>query len=269
MDIRASLTRILSGDDVRISWTAENVRNVEVDGVAVTGTSGFEDENPTRTERYEITAEDLLGRAVSDDVTVTVAGGQPDLDIRASLTRILSGDDVRISWTAENVRNVEVDGVAVTGTSGFEDENPTRTERYEITGGGPAGPGGVGRRHGHRGRGPAGSGHPGEPDPDPVGRRRPDQLDGGERPERGGRRVAVTGTSGFEDERPTRTERYEITAEDLLGRGGVGRRDGHRGRGPAGRGHPGEPDPDPVGRRRPDQLDGGERPERGRSTGWR
>ena len=101
--------------------------------MAVTGTSGFEDERPTRTERYEITAEDLLGRAVSDDVTVTVVGGQPDVDIRASRTRILSGDDVRISWTAENVRNVEVDGVAVTGTSGFEDERPTRTERYEIT----------------------------------------------------------------------------------------------------------------------------------------
>ena len=78
--------------------------------MAVTGTSGFEDERPTRTERYEITAEDLLGRAVSDDVTVTVVGGQPDVDIRASRTRILSGDDVRISWTAENVRNVEVDG---------------------------------------------------------------------------------------------------------------------------------------------------------------
>ena len=218
LDIRASRTRILAGDAVTISWTAENVRNVEVDGEAVTGTSGSKRDNPTGTTTYEITAEDLLGRSLSESVTVTVVGPRPDLSIRASRIRILAGDAVTISWTAENVRNVEFDGEAVTGTSGSKRDNPTGTTTYEITA------------------------------EDLLGRSLSESVTVtvvGPRPDlsiRASRiRIlagdavtiswtaenvrnlefdgeAVTGTSGSKRDNPTGTTTYEITAEDLLGR---------------------------------------------------
>ena len=158
VDIRASLTRILSGDDVRISWTAENVRNVEVDGVAVTGTSGFEDENPTRTERYEITAEDLLGRPVSDDVTVTVVGDQPDRGHPGEPDPDPVGR--RRPGSAGTAGERPERGGRRGGGDGHQrlrGREPDADRALRDHGGGPAGPGGVGRRHGHRGRGPAGS----------------------------------------------------------------------------------------------------------------
>jgi hypothetical protein len=118
------------GSASTLAWTVTDADTLQVNGVAVTGTS--KSVSPTTTTTYTLTAT-AAGGSVSATATVTVNQLPVIASFLAVPDAIVTGDHSTLTWGVTGATSLSIDhGVGtVTGTS--VDVSPTATTTYTLT----------------------------------------------------------------------------------------------------------------------------------------
>lgn len=132
----ASPQTITVGEQVTLSWEAQNADNVTIDnGVGVQATMGSVTVSPTETTTYNLTATGPGGQANASVTVNVLTGGDPAVvRFTATPNTVSAGGQVVLDWDTDNADGVNIDnGVGAQPAKGMAMVTPSQTTTYTLT----------------------------------------------------------------------------------------------------------------------------------------
>lgn len=139
VQLQVSRDRVQQGEDVRVSWTSKDAKQVTLNGQAVdkTGAQVF---TPDNTTTY--TAVATRGKKEARDskvVAVTPRPPRPSISISADQEAITRGQSTTLRWTSNNADRVSISDLGTVPSSGSRVVSPSTSTTYTATATGPGG----------------------------------------------------------------------------------------------------------------------------------
>jgi len=139
VQLQVSRDRLQQGEDVRVSWTSKDAKQVTINGQTVdkTGAQVF---TPDNTTTY--TAVATRGKKEARDskvVAVTPRPAKPSIRISADQEAITRGQSTTLRWTSNNATTVSISELGTVPSSGSRVVSPSTSTTYNATATGAGG----------------------------------------------------------------------------------------------------------------------------------
>jgi len=139
VQLQVSRDRLQQGEDVRVSWTSKDAKQVTINGQTVdkTGAQVF---TPDNTTTY--TAVASRGKKEARDskvVAVTPRPAKPSIRISADQEAITRGQSTTLRWTSNNASTVSISELGTVPSSGSRVVSPSTSTTYNATATGAGG----------------------------------------------------------------------------------------------------------------------------------
>ena len=137
VQLQVSRDRVQQGEDVRVSWTSKDAKQVQLNGQTVekTGALVF---TPDNTTTYMAVAK--RGNKEARDskvVAVTARPAKPSIRISADQEAITRGQSTTLRWTSNNADRVSISELGTVPSSGSRVVSPSQSTTYNATATGP------------------------------------------------------------------------------------------------------------------------------------
>jgi peptidoglycan-associated lipoprotein len=139
VQLQVSRDRIQQGEDVRVTWTSKDAKNVTLNGQTV-DKNGAQVFTPDNTTTY--TAVAMRGKKSARDskvVAVTTRPPRPSVRISADQEAITRGQSTTLRWSSNNADRVEISELGTVPASGSRVVSPSQSTTYNATATGPGG----------------------------------------------------------------------------------------------------------------------------------
>ena len=138
--LQVSRDRLQQGEDVRVSWIAENAKEVTLNGTAVDRKAGAQVFTPDNTTTYVAVARRGSKEARdSKVVAVTPRPPKPSIRISADQDAIQRGQSTTLRWTSNNADTVSISELGTVPNSGSRVVSPSQSTTYTATATNPGG----------------------------------------------------------------------------------------------------------------------------------
>jgi peptidoglycan-associated lipoprotein len=139
VQLQVSRDRLQQGEDVRVSWTSKDAKQVALNGKPVdkTGAQVFTPDNTTT-----FTAVATRGKKEARDskvVAVTPRPARPSISISADQEAISRGQSTTLRWTSNNADRVTISELGTVPSSGSRTVSPSQSTTYNATATGAGG----------------------------------------------------------------------------------------------------------------------------------
>jgi peptidoglycan-associated lipoprotein len=137
--LQVSRDKIEQGQDVKVSWTSKDAKNVTVNGEKVDKV-GSKVVSPQATTTYLAVA--TRGKKEARDsktVDVSSRGAHPSISISADPEGIVRGQSTTLRWHSSNAERVSITDVGNVPPSGSRAVSPSTSTTYTATATGPGG----------------------------------------------------------------------------------------------------------------------------------
>lgn len=139
VQLQVSRDRLQQGEDVRVSWTSKDAKEVALNGKAVdkTGAQVFTPDNTTT-----FTVVGTRGKKEARDskvVAVTPRPARPTIRISADQEAITRGQSTTLRWTSNNADRVTISDLGTVASSGSRVVSPSTSTTYNATATGAGG----------------------------------------------------------------------------------------------------------------------------------
>lgn len=134
-----SRTTVQQGEDVRVTWTSKDAKDVSINGKPV-DKNGAQVFTPDNTTTY--TALATRGKKEARDskvVAVTPRPARPSIRISADQEAITRGQSTTLRWTSNNADRVTISELGTVPSSGSRVVSPSQSTTYDATATGPGG----------------------------------------------------------------------------------------------------------------------------------
>ncbi|HWP42644.1 MAG TPA: OmpA family protein [Blastocatellia bacterium] len=139
VQLQVSRDRIQQGEDVRVSWTSKDAKQVTINGEVV-DKAGSKIYTPDNTTTY--TAIARRGKKEARDskiVAVTPRPPQPSISISADQDSIKRGQSTTLRWNSSNASTVTISELGTVPNTGTRVIAPSQSTTYTATATGPGG----------------------------------------------------------------------------------------------------------------------------------
>ena len=132
--LQVSKDRVQQGEDVRVTWTAENAKDVTLNGQSVDRKSGAKVFTPDNDTTYVAVARRGKKEA-RDSKAVAVAARAPRPNIRISTDQdaIQQGQSTTLRWSSNNAETVTINDLGTVPPSGSRVVSPSQSTTYTAT----------------------------------------------------------------------------------------------------------------------------------------
>ena len=139
VQLQVSRDQIQQGEDVRVSWTSKDAKQVALNGNPVdkTGAQVFQPGNTTT-----FTVVGTRGKKEARDskvVAVTPRPPRPSISISADQEAITRGQSTTLRWTSNNADRVTISELGTVPSSGSRVVSPSQSTTYNASATGPGG----------------------------------------------------------------------------------------------------------------------------------
>ncbi len=139
VQLQVSRDRLQQGEDVRVSWTSKDAKEVALNGKPVdrTGAQVFTPDNTTT-----FTVVGTRGKKEARDskvVAVSPRPARPSISISADQEGITRGQSTTLRWTSNNADRVTISDVGDVPSSGSRVVSPSQSTTYNATATGAGG----------------------------------------------------------------------------------------------------------------------------------
>jgi peptidoglycan-associated lipoprotein len=139
VQLQVSRDRLQQGEDVRVSWTSKDAKEVALNGKPVdrTGAQVFTPDNTTT-----FTVVGTRGKKEARDskvVAVSPRPARPTITISADQEGITRGQSTTLRWTSNNADRVAISDLGSVPSSGSRVVSPSQSTTYNATATGPGG----------------------------------------------------------------------------------------------------------------------------------
>lgn len=137
--LQVSRDRIQQGEDVRLTWTSKDAKQVAINGETVDG-NGSKIYTPSNTTTY--TAVATRGKKEARDsklVNVDSRAAQPTISISADQGGIEKGQSTTLRWSSTNAERVSISDLGNVPPSGSRAVSPAESTTYTANALGPGG----------------------------------------------------------------------------------------------------------------------------------
>lgn len=139
VQVQVSRDRLQQGEDVRVSWTSKDAKQVTLNGQTVdkTGAQVF---TPDNTTTY--TAVASRGKKEARDskvVAVTARPAKPSIRISADQEAITRGQSTTLRWSSNNADRVTISELGTVPSAGSRVVSPSTSTTYDATATGAGG----------------------------------------------------------------------------------------------------------------------------------
>ena len=135
VSISANPATITESETSTLAWTSSNADSVSIDqgiGAVTANTQGSQDESPSITTTYTITATNANG-TVTDSVTVTVNTLPVINSFTTDSATIVEGESVNLSWATTGADSASIDkGIGAVAVSDTLNASPVLTTTYTL-----------------------------------------------------------------------------------------------------------------------------------------
>jgi len=132
--LQVSKDKVQQGEDVRVSWTAENAKDVTLNGQLVDRKSGAKVFTPDNNTTYVAVARRGKKEARdSKDVEVSARALRPSIRISADQDAIQQGQSTTLRWTSNNADTVTINDLGTVPNSGSRVVSPSQSITYTAT----------------------------------------------------------------------------------------------------------------------------------------
>src|SRR6185295_6350672 len=132
--LQISKDRVQQGEDVRVTWTAENAKDVTLNGQAVDRKNGAKVFTPDNDTTYVAVAR--RGKKEARDskaVAVTARPPRPSIRISTDQEAIQQGQSTTLRWTSNNADTVAINDLGTVPPSGSRVVSPSQSTTYTAT----------------------------------------------------------------------------------------------------------------------------------------
>jgi peptidoglycan-associated lipoprotein len=139
VQLQVSRDRVQQGEDVRVSWTSKDAKQVTINGQKV-DKNGAQVFTPDNTTTY--TAVATRGKKEARDskvVAVTPRAARPSIRISADQEAITRGQSTTLRWTSNNADRVTISELGTVPSSGSRVVSPAASTTYNATATGAGG----------------------------------------------------------------------------------------------------------------------------------
>lgn len=139
VQLQVSRDRLQQGEEVRVSWSSKDAKQVTLNGQSV-GKTGAQVFTPDNTTTYLAVA--TRGDKVARDskiVAVDPKPGRPTLRISADQEAITRGQSTTLRWSSNNADRVTISDLGTVPSSGSRVVSPSQSTTYNATAVGPGG----------------------------------------------------------------------------------------------------------------------------------
>jgi peptidoglycan-associated lipoprotein len=140
VQLQVSRDKIQQGEDVRVSWTAKDAKEVTLNGETVDNKAGAKVFTPDNTTTYTAIAK--RGKKEARDskiVAVTPRPPRPSISISADREAIQRGESTTLRWNSNNADTVTITDLGAVPSSGSRVVSPSQSTTYTATATGPGG----------------------------------------------------------------------------------------------------------------------------------
>lgn len=139
VQLQVSRDRLQQGEDVRVSWTSKDAKEVALNGKPVdkTGTQVFTPDNTTT-----FTVVGTRGKKEAREskvVAVTPRAARPSIRISADQEAITRGQSTTLRWTSNNADSITISDLGTVPSSGSRVVSPSQSTTYNATATGAGG----------------------------------------------------------------------------------------------------------------------------------
>jgi peptidoglycan-associated lipoprotein len=134
VQLQVSRDRLQQGEDVRVSWTAKDAKEVTLNGEVVDRKTGAKVFTPDNTTTY--TAVARRGKKEARDtrvVAVTPRAAAPTIRISSDQDAITRGQSTTLRWTSTNAESVTINDLGTVPSSGSRFVSPSQSTTYTAT----------------------------------------------------------------------------------------------------------------------------------------
>lgn len=133
VQLQVSRDRLQQGEDVRVSWTSKDAKQVALNGKPVdkTGAQLFTPDNTTT-----FTVVGTRGKKEAREskvVAVTPRPARPSIRISADQEAITRGQSTTLRWTSNNADRVTISELGTVPSSGSRTVSPSQSTTYDAT----------------------------------------------------------------------------------------------------------------------------------------
>jgi peptidoglycan-associated lipoprotein len=139
VQLQVSKDRVQQGEDVRVSWTSKDAKQVTINGESV-DRAGSKVYTPDNTTTY--TAVATRGKKEARDskiVAVTPRPAQPTISISADQDALKKGQSTTLRWNSSNAQQVTISELGTVPNTGTRVVSPSQSTTYTATASGPGG----------------------------------------------------------------------------------------------------------------------------------
>jgi peptidoglycan-associated lipoprotein len=132
--MQVSKDRVQQGEDVRVTWIAENAKDVTLNGQMVDRKSGAQVFTPDNDTTYTVVAR--RGKKEARDskaVAVTARPPRPNIRISTDQEAIQQGQSTTLRWTSNNAETVTINDLGTVPPSGSRVVSPSQSTTYTAT----------------------------------------------------------------------------------------------------------------------------------------
>jgi peptidoglycan-associated lipoprotein len=132
--LQVSKDRVQQGEDVRVTWTAENAKDVTLNGQSVDRKSGTKVFTPDNDTTYVAVAR--RGKKEARDtkaVAVSARAPRPNIRISTDQEAIQQGQSTTLRWTSNNADTVTINDLGTVPPSGSRVVSPSQSTTYTAT----------------------------------------------------------------------------------------------------------------------------------------
>ncbi|HEV8488118.1 MAG TPA: OmpA family protein [Blastocatellia bacterium] len=132
--LQVSKDKVQQGEDVRVSWTAENAKDVTLNGQSVDRKNGAKVFQPDNTTTYVAVAR--RGKKEARDtkvVAVSARPPRPSIRISTDQDAIQQGQSTTLRWTSNNADTVTINDLGTVPPSGSRVVSPSQSTTYTAT----------------------------------------------------------------------------------------------------------------------------------------
>jgi peptidoglycan-associated lipoprotein len=139
VQLQVSRDRVQQGEDVRVSWTSKDAKQVTINGDSV-DKAGSKVFTPDNTTTYTAIAK--RGKKEARDskiVAVTPRPARPTISISADQDSLKKGQSTTLRWSSSNADRVTISELGTVPNTGTRVVSPSQSVTYTATADGPGG----------------------------------------------------------------------------------------------------------------------------------
>jgi len=139
VQLQVSRDRLQQGEDVRVSWTSKDAKEVALNGQKV-DKNGAQVFTPDNTTTFTVIGKRGGKQAIdSKVVAVTARPARPSIRISADQEAITRGQSTTLRWTSNNADRVEISELGTVPSQGSRVISPSQSTTYNATATGAGG----------------------------------------------------------------------------------------------------------------------------------